>query len=1486
MNGGEKNSAIFGPDGYRHIVRGVCVSGKDIAASYTETVAHFTSIARAIRPYVRCGKIFLHCSSSDADLFMANRPHTVFGSEHVLHLRRILPRIYDLTQMLEIELHDPPPLPKADVIDRLTVALGEFGTVREVVPVSSGHNKYTVTFDDYDSVDVFFLLYMCQRNAGTPLPVTGLPIKNNSPSWNPLRCTPSTTALSHLLRVGPPNLTAAGLMAISFKRDVKYERPSTIRGNSTARHNPPALTSPLLQKNRCSQATEALTEPSTCPVLSATSTKSNEDLLSCWNPRSQKRLRTKRLSREKMDAKEGATSPEVKKLKMKSQSPLSTLHAPFQDFQPGSQNVQLRGLWELHKYVGGERCGESINLSMLEFPVTIGRDPAKAKIHVEGPSMQHVSRLHAEILKKEKQGESADALWLDCHSTNGAVVDGVHIKKGCRAEIRDKSTFILGDVSYLEGSDAPNRELRFTLHRVIDREKGDKNYNGPICWKSSVSILGSDGNAENRENHAITISDSEEEQDIKYVIPLNPNARISAVRRNASDERYHEVIVLSDDDDDTPESVRFQQMVMKFKDEPIDSDEALAKSPSVPIPFQLPVAEQGSNTASGQSRPAPIGIPNVHLSKAPVAGISSTARAPMIVPFSHRVPGIPTCDFFKLNVKTSEREPIRRVSTSNDTTARYTERETAGPSRRLSSPTATPRPLPNIRIGFDEFRRCLLDFRLNLSGLPQPSQTRFINYVKHSGIPSNTGELTRLLFSCFCLEASARLEIALCHRERKIIPQEQSQPIGESCLSSSLVSQKQLANGVLRVRLIATCNNGAGRPLKSASMVLLHVKCVRRGGKQLRLRSLLGLVYSSERKDRRDRSGAVALPDVLFKYETLLDVVDDVLIDMNAHELEGLQLQTDQLLRLERLCEVNELKKVVSMRQLPSSRSLFLLGQPSSRFRATIWGPEEASLAQTSPSICLQRAMRCIALTPKLSSEQSVVVCAALAQAVSEPRKSEGKGEVPMITTMLVEGGAGSGKTTVLQEVALQVVLAKPLDTVLIFCKWPHAADQMALKLKGLIASRGHGDRVQVTRIGRSRNPAVVPLTLNERFKQERAKESEGARNRLKASVAEMEKFIEGLRHSLEDQLSELSPALKRKKLQEIGQFEEVLSADQQRLAHMEKRVDQSEHASNMSAARRRRILEGSHILVCGYIDVETSIVGHAFERDHGKRFSLILVDQAQEVSVADLVPLMQLPVNRLVFFGDRAQSSYCRPKHQVVRDNALLKQSVFGRMISACPDKAFYLRNQWRLPNPLDVIVNDTFYQGKLRLMHGASSSTKASRNMNCVTKLAALTMINVTNAELLPNRDLPRIPMSMIRNVVEALAPHCSRIHVVLSFSSTRLPVSLLPLHLTSSCEAHIIGPDLIPHISDPDVVVLPLFNLPFVEELEHRDRQLLCSIVTRPSISLVIVGHLAAAARTAEQIEELVQRAKRANRYINEKPSWLAKITSENLSQYLMQ
>lgn len=110
-------------------------------------------------------------------------------------------------------------------------------------------------------------------------------------------------------------------------------------------------------------------------------------------------------------------------------------------------------------------------------------------------------------------------------------------------------------------------------------------------------------------------------------------------------------------------------------------------------------------------------------------------------------------------------------------------------------------------------------------------------------------------------------------------------------------------------------------------------------------------------------------------------------------------------------------------------------------------------------------------------------------------------------------------------------------------------------------------------------------------------------------------------------------------------------------------------------------------------------------ERTHGKRISLILVDQAQEISIGDLVPVMQLPVNRLVFFGDRNQSRFWRPKHTIVRNTDLFRQSAFERMIAACPQKAFYLKTQWRLPSPLDGIVNVMFYGGLVTFKLGRDS-------------------------------------------------------------------------------------------------------------------------------------------------------------------------------------
>ncbi|XP_022650977.1 uncharacterized protein LOC111246039 isoform X2 [Varroa destructor] len=1497
-----------------------------------------------MRTYARNGTIFMHCSLVEADFLMANRPHVIpecpkelnvrrvspqcasdrstFQPDRRVNIRRILPQIYGLTQMLRITLHDPPELPQAGICASLAAALDQVGRVKEVVSVASDSNTYIVTFHDYDSVDVFILLCISQRDNGVPLPISALPdAPPRSSSKLVYDCRPSTTALSHLLRVGPPNLSAAGLTLVSASDD-KETKPLSDRATSAGGFS--IQTERSISISRANHREETISHTTTNDRVStrspmATSSSANHDSTSITtsarahcprglrNNESEVKL-TKELKRKVY------SPPSCKRIKTDIKPP-SPIRQPFmQDVAqqvPASRGSQRQQHWELHKYVGGQRSKESIDLCSLGFPIAIGRDPVRAKIQVGGPSMQHVSRLHVELHENKAFGESANSLRLDCHSANGTVVDGIYVKKGDWAEIREGSSFILGDVSYLKGSDAPNQELRFTLHRASDQDASKENCSSSVHRNTTMQcmFIESKRNFELQKDHAITISDSEEEKDVKSDIQPSLMLRNPAANHSRSDDMFNEIIVLSDDDDnpdEISENNQFQQLVMKFKDEPID-DEELPFSPSAnkatantnvivcterPLTAKVShglISNQVSNAQSSENRPSggtgspAVASPTVQETIVPILSVPN----PTVTHFSHPSLGKPACDLFKLNVTTSERlQPICSGTPSpSDSSTRPIERESNQlRSRRASSPSVGhPRSLPQIRIGFDAFRRCLLDLRLGIGDLPQPCLVKFTNYVKYSGIPKNITELTRLLFSCFCLEASARVEIALCRRDRRR-SQPQPQMKDELSVISSLISQKQVADGVLRVRLIAACDNGAGRPLESVSVVLLHVVCVRRGGKQLRSRSLLGLVYSSERKDRRDRSGTVAVPDVLAKSEQKLDVVDDVLIDLNAHELDGLQLQIDQLLQIERLCEVNELKKVVSMRQMPSSHSMFLLGPPYSSSACPIWSPQDASAAQTSQSDTMQRVMTRIARTPKLSSEESIVVCAALAQILDHPTEDcEG---ILTPTTMLVHGAAGSGKTATLLEVALQAVLAKPQETVLVFCKWPQAADQVALKLHGLIESRGYGDRIRVTRTGRSRHPAVASITLSERAKQAHAIEHEGSLNKLKFSIGETKKVIQGLRHSLEDQLTELPLAVKRKKLQEIAQFEEVLLSEQEQLAREEKRLYQDELIRESFAGRRRRILESSNILVCGYIDVETSIIGYAFERTHGKRISLILVDQAQEISIGDLVPVMQLPVNRLVFFGDRNQSRFWRPKHTIVRNTDLFRQSAFERMIAACPQKAFYLKTQWRLPSPLDGIVNVMFYGGRLRSMRDKTAVAPNRDRLDCAIKLAALTMINVSTAELLPSRDLPRAPIQMICNVVEALAPHSSRIHIVLSFASNHIPVSLLPPNLASRCEAQFIGPDLLTHVADPNVVVLPLFNLPFVDELSRRDPPLLCSIVTRPNTSLIIVGHLTAAGKTAERIEELVQRAKRANRYINEKPAWLTKITPRNLSQYLME
>lgn len=75
-----------------------------------------------------------------------------------------------------------------------------------------------------------------------------------------------------------------------------------------------------------------------------------------------------------------------------------------------------------------------------------------------------------------------------------------------------------------------------------------------------------------------------------------------------------------------------------------------------------------------------------------------------------------------------------------------------------------------------------------------------------------------------------------------------------------------------------------------------------------------------------------------------------------------------------------------------------------------------------------------------LTSEQTSVVCATLSL-LSSP--------ATVVSMMLVEGEAGTGKSATLLETAFECVIAKPTQSVLIFCKWSEAADLMAFSLLG-----------------------------------------------------------------------------------------------------------------------------------------------------------------------------------------------------------------------------------------------------------------------------------------------------------------------------------------------------------------------------------------------------------------------------------------------------
>lgn len=60
-------------------------------------------------------------------------------------------------------------------------------------------------------------------------------------------------------------------------------------------------------------------------------------------------------------------------------------------------------------------------------------------------------------------------------------------------------------------------------------------------------------NFELQKDHAITISDSEEEKDVKSDIQPSLMLRNSAANHSRSDDMFNEIIVLSDDDDNPDE---------------------------------------------------------------------------------------------------------------------------------------------------------------------------------------------------------------------------------------------------------------------------------------------------------------------------------------------------------------------------------------------------------------------------------------------------------------------------------------------------------------------------------------------------------------------------------------------------------------------------------------------------------------------------------------------------------------------------------------------------------------------------------------------------------------------------------------------------------------------------------------------------------------------------------------------------------------------
>ena len=455
-----------------------------------------------------------------------------------------------------------------------------------------------------------------------------------------------------------------------------------------------------------------------------------------------------------------------------------------------------------------------------------------------------MSRYHAEL----NEDTDKDGLRIKCFSSNGLLINQtVYLEKDKSYILGNSDTFSIGDAS--EDYKDPIQVIMFAVRSEIVDTEAPKGAKSKEQQQAAVSTNGSHDQVDRKtvigSSNACPILILDDDEDDDY--PLDDDGYASARVEN---------------------NEGLSAMLMKFKDEPVDEDEGnstsspTTSSPATSSPVILP-SETVVSPRTSVEKPLEYPPKNKNLQASVVSprpSVDSTTES--------------QANTFNSPPRYSPPPPrLREAPNAAEAHAKSFSSPPAG-----SPPPPRLRECPNFTPTFRAYRQCIL--KLDVSkpdGDPnQGSEKMFIDFVQEHGKSAALGDVTRVLFSFFCVGAASRVKLAwwkaLEENSRK-------------ARKAAILSQAGENEDIIRITVLVA-SEGRGY-FSDCTAVKLSANFVRLGGQGTKKRTLLGMVHKYEFIDRRRRGGSIQVPQLLFDDGRAPDIVDRLEIDLDKSTFSG-----------------------------------------------------------------------------------------------------------------------------------------------------------------------------------------------------------------------------------------------------------------------------------------------------------------------------------------------------------------------------------------------------------------------------------------------------------------------------------------------------------------------------------------------------------------------------------------------------------------------